>query len=45
MKLWGLVRMLTHTACATQQNSLIGPIPKIDFFVGQDNVIDISVPI
>ena len=30
--LWGLVGMVMHTACATQQNSLIGTIPKIEFF-------------
>ena len=44
MKLWGLVGMVTCTASATQQNSLIGSIPKIKFFIGQDNVIDILVP-
>ena len=32
MKLWGLVGMVTHTACARQQNSLIGSIPKIECF-------------
>ena len=31
MKLWGLLGMVTCTACATQQNSLIGSIPKIKF--------------
>ena len=34
MKLLGLVGMVTHTACARQQNSLIGSIPKIEFFIG-----------
>ena len=28
----GLVRMLSCTACTTQQNSLIHSIPKIEFF-------------
>ena len=32
------------TACATQQNSLIGSIPKIEFFIDQDNVLNILVP-
>ena len=32
MKLSGLVGMVMYTACATQQNSLMGSIPKIKFF-------------
>ena len=32
MKLKGLVRMVTCTVHATQQNFLIGSIPKIEFF-------------
>ena len=31
MKLWGLVEMVTCTAHATQQNTLVGSIPKFSF--------------
>ena len=31
MKIWGLVGMVACTSHATQQNSLIGSIPKIKF--------------
>ena len=33
------------TARITQQNFLIGSFSKLSFFIGQDNVIDILVPI
>ena len=45
MKFWGLLAMVAPTAHITQQNFLIGSIPRIEFFIGQDKVTNISVPI
>ena len=45
MKFWGLLAMVAPTAHITQQNFLIGSFPKIKFFIGQDDVVNISVPI
>ena len=44
-KFCGLLAMVAPTAHITQQNFLIGSFLKIEFFIGQDDIIDISVPI
>ena len=41
MKFW----FACPTAHITQRNFLIGSFSKLSFFIGQDNVIDILVPI
>ena len=45
MKFWGLLAIVTPTAHIIQQNSLIGSFLKTSFFIGQDHVVNISVPI
>ena len=43
MKFWGLLAMVAPIAHTTQHNFLIGSIPVIKFFIGQDDIINISV--
>ena len=37
--------MVVPTAHITQRNFLVCSFPKIEFFIGQDDVVDIFVPI
>ena len=45
MKFWGLLAMVAPATHTTQQKFLIGSFPEIYFFIGEDDIIDISVPI
>ena len=45
MQFWGLLAMVVPTAHITQRNFLVCSFPKIEFFIGQDDVVDILVPI
>ena len=43
MKFWGLHAMAASTVHTAQQNFLTGSFPDLEFFIGQDDVTDISI--